>query len=134
MNKIYQAITFFTAFALFQGCGATHAKFVEKNNSWVGKNVGQLIEQMGYPDSNYILPNKNRVYVYKKMRTYSSVSTPTVVAFDRNLPSTTSYRENSLIVAYNYEISEEVCKTFFEADTKGIIVKWRARGNRCVSR
>ncbi len=52
---------------LFQGC-ASHENFVNRYNSWVGKDINKLVAQIGYPDSTYVLPNKNKVYVYEKSR------------------------------------------------------------------
>jgi len=53
-----------------QGC-ATHQKFVTKYNAWVGQDINDLVQKIGYPDSTYVLPNKNKVYVYARSRIYS---------------------------------------------------------------
>ncbi|MCF6244074.1 MAG: hypothetical protein L3J43_03485 [Sulfurovum sp.] len=109
-----------------QGC-ATHAKFVKKHDAWVGQNISHLINDIGYPDSTFMLPNKNKVYVYERSRVYS-------------LPSPTlglGYGYGGLFGSYGMgfgnDVIQETCKLFIETNKKGIVIKWGSRGNHCVS-
>jgi hypothetical protein len=107
-----------------EGC-ATHTNFVKKYNSWVGQNISHLISQIGYPDSTYILPNKNKVYVYERSRLYSIPSMP---MFGYGY-----YGDYYGIYGYGNDIVQESCKLLLETNKKGTIVRWGSRGNHCVS-
>ena len=75
MRNYVKLILLIIGIAALQGC-ATHQKFVQRYDSWVGKDVNVLIAQVGYPDSTFTLPNNNKVYVYERSRTYSIPSGP----------------------------------------------------------
>jgi len=127
MKKILKMTFVVLAIILMQGC-ANHANFVQKYDSWRGQNITQFIDKIGYPDSTFVLPNKNKVYVYERSNIYS-------------IPSLTfgygyGYYGDYGMFGYGYadDIVQEKCKLFMETDKKGIIVKWGSRGNSCVSR
>ena len=107
---------------LLQGC-ATHQKFVNRYNSWVGKDINKLVVEIGYPDSTYVLPNKNKVYVYEKSRVYS---------YPSPLMGYYGYGGYGYGMIYSSEVVHKSCKLFLETNKKGIIVKWGSRGNHCV--
>ncbi|DAB40774.1 MAG TPA: hypothetical protein CFH81_00250 [Sulfurovum sp. UBA12169] len=111
--------------AMMQGC-ATHENFVKKHDRWVGQNISHFIEKAGYPDHTFILPNKNKVYVYEHSRIRSVPSMP-VMGYGYY-----GYRYYGMF-GYNQDIVTDSCKLFLETDAKGTIVKWGSRGNRCVS-
>ncbi len=113
------------AIALMQGC-ATHENFVKKHDRWVGQNITHFIEKAGYPDHTFTLPNKNKVYVYEYSRVRSIPSMPAMGY------GYYGYRYYGMF-GYNQEVVTDTCKLFLETDAKGTIVKWGARGNRCVS-
>ena len=127
MKKLLLAMI---AILLMQGC-ATHANFVKKYNSWVGKNISSLITQIGYPDSTFTLPNKNKVYVYERSRVYSVPSMPMMGYGYGGYGYYGGYYGG--MFGYSEEIVQESCKLFLETNKKGIIVKWGSRGNSCVS-
>ena len=106
---------------IVSGC-ATHQKFVQKFDGWVGKDINTFIAQIGYPDSTFILPNKNKVYVYEKSRV-ESVPTMPIMGYG-------PYGYG--MIGYNYQTVETKCKLFIETNKKGKIVKWGHKGN-CVS-
>ena len=109
-----------------QGC-ATQQNFVKKYNSWMGQDINHLIQQIGYPDSTYILPNKNKVYVYERSNVYSIPSMP-IMGYGYG-----GYYRGYGMYGYSNDIVYQTCKLFIETDKKGIIVKWGSRGNNCVS-
>lgn len=112
---------------VLQGCGATHAKFTQKYNSWVGKNISYLISAVGYPDSTFTLPSKNKVYVYEKSNIYSTPS----------LQIGYGMYGNSGLFGYGLgssDIQHNTCKLFIETNKRGKILKWQARGNHCVEK
>ena len=125
MNKMLK-ITFIGVVAvLISGC-ASHEKFALKYDSWLGKNISQLINQIGYPDRTFSLPNKNKVYVYERSRMYSIPSFP-MMGYGGG------YGAYAMFGYGGSELIQETCKLFIEANKKGNILKWASRGNHCVS-
>lgn len=124
MKKLLKLIMIAVALLAIQGC-ATHEKFVKKYDGWVGQNIAHLIGKIGYPDSTFVLPNKNKVYVYERSRVYSLPSMP--------MYGYGGYYRGYGVFGYGNDVVQETCKLFIETNKKGIIVKWGARGNHCVS-
>jgi len=115
-----------TALALlFLGGCASHSNFVQKYNSWVGKDINVFISQVGYPDRTYTLPNKNAVYIYEQSRIESY---PTMM-----LGYGGFYGPYYGGMAYGNDIVQKTCKLFLEVNRDHKIVKWSSRGNNCVS-
>lgn len=126
--RINKILLLLLTVVLISGC-ATHAKFVERNNSWIGKNISLLIKEIGYPDTTYSLPGNHKIYVYEKSRIYSQRSSHTL-----SYTYGYGYYFNPYNFAQYNEVTEDKCKTFFETDSKGKILLWKARGNHCVSK
>lgn len=124
MQKIVKVMLFTIGLLFLSGC-ATHQNFVQKNDRWVGKNINTLITTLGYPDTILSLPDKHKVYVYEHSRVYSIPSGP-IMGYG-------GYYGYYGMFGYTHEVISETCKVFFETDRKGTIIKWRARGNHCVS-
>ncbi len=125
--KYFLRISLLTMAVLFvQGC-ATHQNFVNKYNAWVGQDINDLIQKIGYPDSTYILPNKNKVYVYERSRIYSYPS------MSMGYGGYGGHYGGYGMFGYGTDVVQETCKLYFETDRKSIIVKWGSRGNACVS-
>ena len=125
MNKILKLTLIAVAMLAVQGC-ATHANFVKKYDSWVGQNISHLIAKIGYPDSTFVLPNKNKVYVYEHSRVYS-VPSP-IIGYGYG-----GHYGGYGMFGYGGDVVQETCKLFIETNKKGTIVKWGSRGNSCVS-
>lgn len=126
MRTILKSTLFIVAVLLMQGC-ATHQKFVNKYNAWVGQDINNLISKIGYPDSTYILPNKNKVYVYERSRIYSYPSMSMGYAY-------WPYHHGPYgMFGYGTDVVQKTCKLYLETNKKGIIVKWGSSGNACVS-
>ncbi len=114
------------AVLFMQGC-ATHQNFVNKYNAWIGQDINDLIKKIGYPDSTYVLPNGNKVYVYERSRIYSYPSMS--LGYGRF----GGYYGGYGMYSYEPDIVYQTCKLYLETNKKGIIVKWGSRGNSCVS-
>ncbi len=125
MQKLLKITLISLAVLLMQGC-ATRQNFVNMYNSWVGQDINHLMEKIGYPDSTYFLPNKNKVYVYEKSRVYSYPSMSMGYGYG-------GYYGSYGMYGYRNDVVQETCKLYLETDKKGIIVKWGSRGNHCVS-
>ena len=126
MKYFLKASLFAITVLMIQGC-ATHQKFVSKYNAWVGQDINDLIQQKGYPDSTYILPNKNKVYVYERSRIYSYPST------SFGYWHGPYYHGGYGMFGYGTDVVHKTCKLYIETNKKGIIVKWGSSGNACVS-
>ena len=126
MKKILKITLVAVAMLVVQGC-ANHTKFVKKYDSWVGQNISHLIAKIGYPDSTFVLPNKNKVYVYERSRVYSLPSMP-MMGYGYG-----GHYGGFGMFGYGSDIVQETCKLFIETNKKGNIVKWGSRGNHCVS-
>ncbi len=127
MKNILKFILLSTILLAIQGC-ATHAKFVQKYNSWVGQEISHLISQIGYPDSTFMLPNKHKVYVYERSRIYSIPSPIIGMGYGYG-----GFHTRYSLFGYGNDLVQESCKLFIETNKKGIITKWGSRGNHCVS-
>ena len=108
---------------LLAGC-ASHAKFAQKYNRWIGSNIAYFIAQQGYPDSTFTLPNKHKVYVYEESH---------IVSYPSMGYGVGGYYGGFGMFGYGGDIEQKSCKLFIETDQKGKIVKWGSRGNACVS-
>jgi len=128
MNRLLKLTLLVSAVLLMQGC-ATRENFVQRYDSWLGYDINQLMQEIGYPDGTYVLPNKNKVYVYEKSRIYSIPSMP-MMGYGYG-----GYYGGYGMYGYGYgnDIIQKSCKLFLETNKKGIIVKWGSRGNACVS-
>jgi hypothetical protein len=126
MNRSSKTVLVFLTLLFMSGC-ATHQKFVNKYNSWVGQDINHLIQKIGYPDSTYTLPNKNKVYVYERSRIYSY---PSMSMGYGHWPY---YRGGYGMFGYSTDVVQKTCKLYLETNKKGIIVKWGSSGNACVS-
>jgi len=131
MKKIVKPALLVVTLLLLQSC-ATHKNFVRKYNSWVGKSMSALIAQIGYPDSTFLLPNKNKVYVYERSRVYSVPSMPTF-GYGYGYGGYYGGYGGYGMFGYSDDIVQDTCKLFLETNKAGIIVKWGSRGNSCVS-
>ncbi|UFH58616.1 hypothetical protein [Sulfurovum mangrovi] len=120
MKKLFAPIVI-GLMMILSGC-ATHENFVKRYDGWVGKDITALIAKIGYPDSTFSLPNKNKVYVYERSRV-DSVPVGPVMGYGYYGYST---------VGYHYQTVTSTCKLFLETDKRGIIVKWGYRG-KCLS-
>lgn len=128
MNRLFKFTFLVGSILLIQGC-ATHENFIKRYNSWTGHNINHLMQEIGYPDSTYILPNKNKVYVYAKSRIYSVPSMPIMgYGYGGHYGYYGMYG-----YGYGNDIIQKSCKLFLETNKKGIIVKWGSRGNHCTS-
>lgn len=125
--KYFLKISLLAVAVLFmQGC-ATHQNFVNKYNAWVGQDINDLIKKIGYPDSTYVLPNGNKVYVYERSRIYSYPSMSMGYGY------WPYYHGGYGMFGYGTDVVYKTCKLYLETNKKGIIVKWGSRGNSCVS-
>jgi hypothetical protein len=132
MKRVYALGLVFLAALFMQGC-ATHANFIKRHDAWVGKDIREFIRTAGYPDSTYVLVNKNTVYVYERSRVYSvpSMHMPMYMAGGYGYGG--YYGGGYGMFGYGNNVVQETCKLYLEVDQKSIIVRWGSRGNNCRS-
>ena len=125
MYRYIKIMTLAAALLFLGGC-ASHEKFVQKYNSWVGQDINTFIRTVGYPDTTYKLPNHNTVYVYSRTRL---VSYPSMgIGFGGY-----GYPFGYGIGYSTADVDLKQCKLYLEVNKKGKIVNWSSRGNSCVS-
>lgn len=124
MNTFIKTTLALIALFIINGC-ASHSNFINKYNSWVGKDISVFISQVGHPDRTYKLPNKNMVYVYEQSRIHSY---PTMTMGYGGF-----YGPYYGGMSYGSEIVQKTCKLFLEVNRKSKIIKWSSRGNNCIS-
>jgi hypothetical protein len=95
------------------------SKYEAKLNSWIGVDVNKLIASWGYPDSSFVAPNGNKVYVYSQSSSYTK---PIVTNIN---PYTHS------AVTHGGRTVEHWCNTYIEVDSTGKIIKCTWKGNHC---
>ena len=62
------SLLFFVLVSLAANGCATEADYRKVVDSWVGKSSRELVHEWGYPKSELVAPDKNKVYVYHKSR------------------------------------------------------------------
>lgn len=121
-------LLFITLCILLQGC-ATTEKYNAMLDTWLGRNINEVINNWGYPDSTFNAPNGNTVYVYSyQSSTYVPQTNYTTTTYS---PIGGSVYSNSTTNSYGGYTINEVCRTYFEADEVGTIVNWQWKGNAC---
>ncbi len=124
MNTFIKSTIVLIVLFIINGC-ASHSNFINKYNSWVGKDISVFISQVGYPDKTYKLPNKNTVYVYEQSRIQSY---PTM-----SIGYGGFYGPYYGGMSYGSDMVQKTCKLFLEVNRKSKIIKWSSRGNNCIS-
>ena len=112
---------------LVSGC-ATTAKYHAILETWVNRDINQLIEEWGYPHNSLKLPNGNTVYIYGSADRYI---TPVQTFTTFHAVGDKLYADTMVMGGQSYTYW---CRTFFEVNSENLIIKWRTEGNSCVSR
>jgi len=130
MKKLF--CLFATILILF-GCGTIDRKaaFENKYNAMIGKNISELIFELGLPDGVITLQDGHKIYEFSRGR---EVKTPTY-----STPSHTTYNAvgNSVYATTTPGITtgggfrKYWCVGRVETDEKEIILRWNYEGNSC---
>lgn len=127
--------------ATLSGCiVATEERYSKILDSWLGKEVKYIVEQLG-PAKTYPLPNGLTAYEYNQHRveTKGGGYTPEVIQVGQQsvfqgrrvigmapLYRTIYHKNPYYDVEYN-------CQTIFQVDKQGIVRHWNWKGNDCKS-
>lgn len=85
-------------------------EYIDIIKSWQGHHIDELIDKWGYPQKSFEAPNGNTVYVYHWQ--------------DDRGSSYFSYR-------LKMNIPPKYCTTYFEINSRKIIIKASCKGNAC---
>ena len=120
------------AIFLITGC-ATSAKYNKILDTWLGHDVNELVNSTwGYPDSSFVAPNGNKVYVYGyQSSTYIPQTLNTTSNY--NVIGNTVYGNSTTNSFGGFTVNNQ-CTTYFEVDSMNKIVNWKWKGNSCKSR
>ena len=132
MNMKYHRLLVILLVVVLGGC-ATEANYRKMILTWHGKNINQLINIWGYPDSSIRAPNGNKVYVYNHRNVFNY---PGYTTGGYTLVSTTKEGKTVVIqqpvIQLPSQTYYEHCKTWFEYNKAHIIVRVTFRGNACM--
>ncbi|MFA6185868.1 MAG: hypothetical protein WC770_01470 [Phycisphaerae bacterium] len=95
------------------------SKYEAKLNSWIGVDVNNLIASWGYPESSFVAPNGNKVYVYSQSSSYTKPMVTNINPYTHSA------------ITYGGKTVEHWCNTYIEADNTGRIIKCTWKGNHC---
>ena len=132
MLKIIRLLLLLPAGLLLAGC-ATEQYYANAVRSWSGARDKQLFRAWGYPDHMQRLPRGHHLYVY---RHHATGSYPTVVTPGYTTIQTagdTTYVSSTPTIYSGGGVYNLNCTTWFELNTKGVIVNTSYRGNDCVA-
>jgi len=120
--------------ALLLSACATTANYEKSLNSVLGAHADYLMRSWGVPQRSFQMPGGNTVYVYERSSQYT---TPVTVAPGQTTQYTvgnTTYMTMGPSTVSGGAIQYSTCRTEFEADPSGRLVRWRWEGNACTAR
>ncbi|HEY8010473.1 MAG TPA: hypothetical protein VIE67_05690 [Rudaea sp.] len=142
-----RSIAIIVALVAISGC-ATQAKFQAKMDRFVGQPEAAVVGTYGPPQNSYILNDGTKVLQYTRggtmvipgATTYQPVTTNTAgnVTLNQgmrtttgtyNQTSTTYLRQQGPAIPINLS-----CTVNFTVDKEGVVRRWSAEGNHCVSK
>ncbi len=136
----------YISIALLIGC-ATQAKFQSKMDNFLGQSEASVVGTYGPPQNSYVLNDGSKVIQYTRgstivmpgATTYQPVITNTSgnMALNQGLHTTTgTYNQTSTTYVQQQGPSIPIhlsCTVNFTIDKDGIVRRWNADGNHCVS-
>ena len=135
------------AVLVFSGC-ATQAKFQAKMDNFIGQSERVVVGTYGPPQNSYVLSDGSKVIQYTRggsviipgTTTYKPVTTNTYgnVTLHQGLRTTTgAYNQTSTTYVQQQAPSTPInlsCTVNFTIDKDGIVQRWNAEGNHCVTK
>lgn len=128
------------------GC-ATHAKFLEKMDGFVGQPESVIVGTYGPPQGSYVMNDGSKVLQYTRGRTvmlpgattYQPVTTNTMGNMTINQGMRSAYGTyNQTSTSYVPQQAPATplqlwCTVNFTIGQDGIVQRWASSGNRCVA-
>lgn len=106
---------------LMFGCTIQFAKDNNVSRAYEGRHIDEIAKQWGDPVKSFVAPNGNTVHVYYK----ADIKTQKEMIYG-------AYGSYSSIQPYITKV--DVCTTYFETNSSGIIVRHSYEGNACKQR
>jgi hypothetical protein len=116
---------------LLAGC-ATTANYETTLDSWTGRSADDLIRAWGAPTGTMQMPGGNTLLVYERGSSYTTPTTVTPGQTTGRVIGNTYYATTSPGRVSGGQRINFWCKTEFEVDGSGQLVRWRYEGNRCA--
>lgn len=133
MRRIRGCASVALCFVILTGC-ATRANYEKILNSWVGAPAENLVRSWGAPISTFRMSSGNEIYIYDKRRS-TVVTMPVQVQQNPGIFVGNMYYPGQTMVTGGQVIPIHLsCRTEFEVNQTGTIVRWRHEGNACVAR
>ena len=134
------------ALAVLSGC-ATQANFQAKMDRFLGQSEAIVVGIYGPPQNSYVLNDGSKVLQYSRggtiampgATTSQPVTTDTAgyVTINQGMRATTgTYNQTSTTYVQQQGPAIPInlsCTVNFTADKEGIVRRWNAEGNHCVS-
>ena len=140
--KTFVLAVLVTAFA---GCAGmpTEKGFQQAMDGHIGANVGQMIADLGPPQSEYLLPDGSKVLQFKQARTVQVGGFPTTTAVTADTRGTVSngtgfgnFTANTTTYVPTRTPMQDIamhCTINVTVDPKSVVTAWKAQGNHCVA-
>lgn len=112
---------------LLSACAST-AEYQHQINQWQGKNIQELRNSWGKPETTLKLTNGHTLYQYTRKNFYTILD-PKRRPLQINNTTFASYDKPWL----NSQTVVRYCRTTFETNLNGDIVHSRFSGNNCIA-
>ena len=115
------------------GC-ATQENYQKIVESWMNYDVYKLMRSWGAPTSTFQMPNGNTLLVYESR---GSFTTPTAITPERSSGYFVGSHYSSTTTPSTVIGGDPIpltCRTEFEAEPSGKLVRWQFQGNTCRAR
>ena len=114
------------------GC-ATSGNYQRSLQHWQGLDMQELTLAWGHPDAGVKLPNGNTVYVYNREQLYTMPSYTTPPASIVNVGGRSIYASSFNGDFAGNRVVSRHCRTWFEVNPQGKIIRTQFQGNNCVA-
>ena len=93
-------------------------------SSWVGSNIGEVVEQWGYPSGERKFQDKT-LYIWDETKTLAS---PSVTNITANTYGSTTYAQ---AVTSGGGTSRWNCQRILIVNPQEVVTSWQWKGNNC---
>jgi len=112
---------------LIVSCGP---KLHQRLDANIGKNINQVVNEIGYPDRELMAPNGNKVYVFENRRIYTT-SAQFKTSPDEKKVGNVTYVGTKTEQVSGAKTNVYECQLYLEVDDNENVIKWRTKGGSC---
>lgn len=142
-----KSILVLAIFLATAGC-ATSQKFSTKMDSFIGQPEVGLVSVYGVPQSSYALQDGSKILQYTRSNSMVLPGATTMQAINTNTSGNVTVNQGMRQATGNYTQQSTThvptqgpainvalsCTVTFTVDSEGIVRRWVANGNHCVSK